>query len=459
MNNTYYSPITSIINKINCLTSEEIIEDIDWQTIYSSPTLLYELIKKGKFYHFDKLPPYVFSDVSIATMLMNYANPPVELISKKLFEQQYFIYTVLDNHYSYIQYIPYDCLTHEMLIWYCYNHGKNSNAIEFLPQQLITKQCAQILASKHKYHFKSLPDIFKNNIDVYQCVNKMYRPEVFQYAGIDIRKNPFLVSEILQQDASLYQYIDNSLKNSNFFLRQLKNIPNLLEYATDDIKNNEHCVWESVKLSPGSLVFASERLLNTPSYALQLSQGMDNNSFSKSFVAWGEEVLSHKATILELLPQICDSELVYSISADLRNEPDLMLKFIEKDSYWFKAISPPLSCDPNFFITCYNLIVEQDKYTGAKHKRAYALFEYIQPECFNEPSYVIALYDNFKDIFCQVVYAAISHFQTTLIKELKEAHENSNDHLIHYMEKLKLHYALEKSLKEHDVNDHELIKI
>lgn len=456
MHNDTYTYV-NIFKKIRQLNSDEIITDDDWPNILKNDVFIFNLLKRGDFKHLSLLPSHILEQPVVSSILMRYSVPPINFIPLSTLSNTAFICEALSYDYRHISYIPTSYLTFDILTWYCQQFGNEEDVISFIPETLLTKDLVKIIVKKNNINFCKLPSIYRNDIDVYNCIKKSSKHHVFSFAGKNIKNNPFLVIEALEKSPELYPSIDNSLKTPDFFLRQLKHIPNLLEFATDNIRNNEHCVWESIKVMPASLLFASERLLNTPSFALQVSKGMSKTDFERSFAFWGSQIRQHKETIMDLIVLICQSSFVHLISESLRADKDVMLSAIHIDPYWFKLASRPLSLDPQFLKQSYDILIEKEQYASTKNKSIDKLFSSIDPACFNDPQYLLSLYENFNTIFISVIYPIIIHHDSQLIKELKHTYDSGEEHLVSFMDKIKLRYSLEKSLQQH--KNHELIKI
>lgn len=431
-----------IINKIHHLTSEEIIHDVDWDILCQSNFFVYELLKKEHFFHFNYLPKHYFDDPFIALLLMNYQHPPVTFIPAKLFKNTSFLCSLLDNHFSHIQYIPDDYISEELLLWFCDRFGEKPHLLSFLKPHFINQTLAKILVSKNGLHFKDLPLHLKNDLEIFLATSKSYYVQNFIEAGNHIKSNPYVVTQVLEEEPKLYTYIDESLKTSDFFLRKLSNIPNLLQYATDEIKDNENCVWASVKVSPTMLYFASSRLLNTASFCLQVYQDLSPDDINISIKALSEKVLSDKHMILALLPKLCITSAFEHVSPHLKSDRDVMFNAVTIDMKWFSSITEPLASDYSFFIECYQYYLKNDLFNSKN------LFKFIQKDAFNDALYLYHLYKNFSDTFLTSIYPIISYHDTDLIKELKEAYESGENGILHFMDKIKLHFDLEEDLEK-----------
>jgi hypothetical protein len=451
MKDSNFNP-AKLLDKIHRLTDDELIKDQDWSFISTNHALIYELLKIREFTYLNLLPPDIFQSDIICLLLIEYKNPPIQLIPETLFNETFFICATLDNNYTNITNIPHKYLTDNILQWFCQKFGDKSKILNFIPKELLNKDLAKLLVTKNSSNFTLLEKEFRNDIEIYNLIPNKSKKDIFPYAGINIKKNPYLVIQILEESPEYFPLVDASLKNTDFFLRQLKHIPNLLQYAGPIIQDNEHCVWETVKVMPQMLYYASNRLLNIPSFALQLSLPMSTHAIELSFGAWGESVTSHKDTIMELIPQLCASSKINLIHKSLRSDFDIMFKIINIDPYWFSVLSSPLNCDPSFLHKCYYSLLEQDQYTASKYNRANKLFEKINESCFYQSEYLVYLYDNFNSIFSSTIYNAISHHNTELIQEMKTAHTISPDNLINFMNKIKLHDSLEKQLQTNSLH-------
>lgn len=426
-----------LLQKIKQYGSKELLEDPEFKYILQDSSLLYSLLNQRNFQFFEVLPKWVFKDISMSLLLMNYGKPPVTLISHEVLSSPGFLQLVFDNHFSHIQYIPVQFLTTELLTWYCDTFGKESNCLKFFPKTLLNKELCKILVHKNALHFKELPELFRNDIEIYSEINKKYYKDLFEHAGINIRSNPFLATQALEENAALYSLISDNLKSADFFLRRLTHIPDLLAHVDSKINDNEHCVWESVKVNSASLYYASERLLNTASFASQVCKDMTINDIQHSFEAWGVSVHGNKEFVTEILPKLCGAECLGHITEELRADRDIMRKAVNIDPYSFKFITLELIEDVSFLIDCFHDLNKQGK-------KADILFQYLKPSAFEEPFYLLGLFENFHDIFVHSVYPHISKFDTPLIVDLNESFESNN--LYSFMEKIKLHSILEEEL-------------
>lgn len=426
-----------LLQKIKQYGSKELLEDPEFKYILQDSSLLYSLLNQRSFQFFEVLPKWIFKNFSMSLLLMNYGKPPVPLISEDILSSPGFLQLVFDNHFSHIQYIPLKFLNVEILTWYCDTFGKEHNCLKFFPKTLLNKDLCKILVSKNGLHFKELPEPFRNDIDIYTEINKKYHKDLFEYAGINIRGNPFLATQALEGNAGLYNYLADNLKSADFFLRRLTHIPDLLAHVSEKIKDNEHCVWESVKINAASLYYASDRLLNIPSFASQVCKNMTPEDISHSFEAWGETILDNKEFILEILPKLCQSECLGHVSKAVRSDRELMRKAINIDPYSFNFITLELIEDVSFIVDCFHDLTAQGK-------KADVLFQYLKPNAFEKPFYLLGLFENFHDIFVHNIYPHLSKFNTPLIMDLNEAFESNN--LYSFMEKIKLHSILEEEL-------------
>lgn len=426
-----------LLQKIKQYGSKELLEDPEFKYILQDSSLLYSLLNQRSFQFFEVLPKWIFKDFSMSLLLMNYGKPPVSLISDEILSSPGFLQLVFDNHFSHIQYIPTQFLTTELLTWYCVSFGKEHTCLKYFPKTLLNKELCKILVGKNALHFKELPEHFRNDIEIYSEINKKYYKELFEYAGLNIRSNPFLATQALEENAALYNYLSDNLKNADFFLRRLSHIPDLLAHVSDKIKDNEHCVWESVKVNAASLYYASERLLNMPSFASQVCKNMTADDIQHSFEAWGMPVLDNKEFVIEILPKLCQAECLSHVSEKIRGDKEVMRKAINIDPYSFSFVTLNLTDDISFLIDCFHDLTN-------KNKKGEVLFQYLKSSSFEKPFYLLGLFENFHDIFVQNIYPHISKFNTPLILDLNESFESNN--LYNFMEKIKLHSILEEEL-------------
>lgn len=445
-----------LLKKIKNLSQNEIVKDPAWNFIYNDKLLIFELLKNKDFFHLDKIEQQLLKDPFIALFIMNNRIPDINKISSELWKSESFICSVLENNYSHIQYIPKQYLTNNILLWFCFNFS-HQNILSFLPENLLTSEMAGIIIEKNPLHYSKLPTRFKNNIEIFERAKESVFNKIFLDAGEHIKSNPFIAQKVLKQKPELYSSISDSLKTADFFLRQLPEIPTLLKYAPDNIKDNELCVWKSVDILPLNLFFASERLLSLPTFAQQICKNLNVEQIKNTFSFWKEPVISNEELILELLPKLSEAKCLDFISVDLKSNKIFMNKALAYDWKNVSQLTFPLNQDFDYIFDFYEELKEQNN-NELLGKRVYHYFQYIPDESFEKVDFLIQIYDKFKSDFNHFIYPIIKNKKSIYINELNDAVNSRDNGIDTYFEKLKLYNILNKNLATHQ-NHHDVHKI
>lgn len=454
MNNTERPQLFLLINN---LSAEEIVKHEKWEIISHDFYLLYEVLKKGDFIYINKIPFDSLQSFSLSLALFNcpYINEhDIKYIPHKHLNNIEFIIEVLNLNHLYIKILPQDYWDKEPVIqWFCLKYA-HLEPLQYLPEKYQSSyDLNKALIKSYSLNYKYLTEDLKNNFELYDLAcNKNTVATLFPLSGNNIKNNKQYALFAIERNTYLYNFLGESLRNNvDFFLELLDKQLDCLEDSSEIIKDNEQCVWESAKKFPSSLEFASERLLNTPSFCSQLAQDecvIKNNKF---FKFWKDNIRNDHEVIRELFGLLSSTNNLDFISINLRNNKDFVLEFVVADIKILKYIGEDLLLDSDFFIQAYKLI-DQDKEGKGRFdldSPQSTVFNYITEDAVNDEDFLLAIYQEFGNSFFTVIYPKLRKFQGYLIDMLNNTSQE-RESLERFMEKLKLKKRLEEGLGYHE---------
>lgn len=373
-----------------------------------------------------------------------------------LWKQKSFIFQTLNQHFSSILHIPGQYLTQDILNWFCIKYSEK-NIMSMLPVQNIDEDLACLLVSQRYDNFKDLPEKLRNNIFVFETIDEKHHADVYIYAGNHIRSNPYISQKVITKQANLYRYVGEPLKTPEFFLRQLRSTYELLKYAPEHIKDNELCVWESVKKTPHSLLYASQRLLSLPTFCLQLCREMQKNVLRDTFNIWSDSIKNNEEVMNTLMEKISDSECFSYIGETVRESKDFMTRSV---LYHWQNISflGAKLCDDEHYILSLMTKLQTRKHNDLLGKKVYEFLSFLPDKCFENSELLLQLYDHFRDDFEEFIYPQIRYKQTDYIEEMNNSKMARENGIASFFDKIRLYKDLEDKLT-HNSTRHDVHKI
>jgi hypothetical protein len=428
----------------------------DWKDLISSEVFVYQLLNRTSFSDFDSLPKEILAKPAIVLSAL-----------EKFFLKQIDIPGELSHDISFCMYCcnlepKYAKLFSSLMeknenlaLWYI-NEFKAIPIAEFLPHSYCSDETyAQLLIKNNLNNYAYLSEDIRNNTQIFQAFSLSRKAKVYKYAGEKINSNWQLSSQVIVIDPSCYQYADASLqKDPNFYLDILSKIKDksligsLLLSADNSIQDNEHCVWQTILLSPKSLSLASERLLNSTSFAQQVISDMNISQVEESFEHWGLHVKNSGVILEDLLPKILQANSLVHIGPLLKENFGFMLKSILIDSkQTLENCAPSLLCKSEFIIKAYHTIddknLHKDRYDESSEQST--VFDYIPEKITDDAEFITDLYKEFKDVFVSIIFPKINQADTTLIHYLNACNQ-TQDGLLQALEKMLLKDKLQQQL-------------
>lgn len=454
MNNIERPDLFLLVDNLNV---EEIVKHPQWNNISNDFFLLYELLKKGDFIYVNKIPFKSLQSFTISLAVFNcpyLTEHDVKYIPQKHLNNPEFIIEVLNINYLYINIIPQEFWDKEDIVqWFCLKYS-HLEPLQHLPEKYQEYyHLNKALIKSYPLNYRHISNKLKDSFELYNLAyNKNTVATLFPISGNNIKNNKEYALHAIERNTCLYKFVGESLRdNADFFLELIDLDFDCLEEASDIIRDNEHCVWESLKKFPTSLKFVSERLLNTPSFCIQLAQDEHVPKSDKFFKYWGENIRNEPQVIRELFKFLSTTNNLDFISNNLRNNKDFMLEFVVKDTRILKYVGNDLLCDSDFFIKAYQLIDQEQEGKGRfdLDSPQSTVFNYINEEAVNDEDFLLAIYKEFGNSFFTVIYPKIRKFQGYLIDMLNNTSQDI-DSLERFMKKLRLKQRLEKGLGYHE---------
>lgn len=438
-----------------------IINSSDWKDISNDYILTYHLIREGNFPFLDKIPLHMFQDYTLALSVFRSADPNLKLVPEKYLHDSLFILNVLENNYYNITIIPEKYWNKEDIIeWFCFRYSA-LQPLKFLPIEYrdnlsICKSLLQNISSNYSY----FSDNLKNNIELYELVIQHTELlHIFPLAGINIRSNQQLASHAVYISPHMFQFIGDNLKNNVPFFLDCLHHHDILEYSSESIRDNEQCVWESIKKNALNIQYASDRLLNLPSFCLQICEEAKPTFISHIFKHCGIEVRSNQEIIKQFLPYLLEHKTFQYISLELRNDYQFMLETSLLDIEALHDLGDDLITNSKFFIDVYVAIGKSSslgELSIRKNKQEH-IFDFIKKDASNNVYFILDLYEYFGQFFISSIYPKISKHSGNFISLMNNATLNRNG-LYNFLEKLKLKNVLIDKFDKEKRNKTEPIK-
>lgn len=435
---------------------EDFLNHPQWKSWINSDIFVYQLINKTTFDKFDSLPQEIVSKPGIILSALEKFFLNNKLINGSLSEDKSFFMYCCNLDPKYATLFP-ELLKkeEELVIWYCKEFSKLVIA-PYLPSPYLNdKYFATILLKDNIGNYGHLSESLRNNISIYKSLSPKNQIEAFPFVGEQLSSDFSIASFIVIKEPSNYKYVHESLqKKSTFYLNILSklsleiDIEELLKTAPEIIRDNEHCVWQTVLQAPKSLMFASERLLNSVSFAEQVISSMNSEQISKSIEYWSLHVKNNAIVFEELLPKIVKAGALNLLGPNLKENMGFMLKAALLDSeQTLECCASKLLGNSLFIINCYHQIDEKNKHKGRydEFSEQSKIFNYITQDSTNDPIFISSLYKELHDIFITIAYPKIKKNNTPLIQYLN-VQEKKNNGLVEALEKLLLHDNLDKQL-------------
>lgn len=442
---------SSVLEKIKLYSCEQLIKSQDWNIISNDIILVLECMKKDDFVYFEKINPDFYNYEEVCYLIFNCKNPPIHLISETILSKKSFIYKVLNDFPHHFSLISEKFLNPSILNWF-FNQNKNL-VIHTSHLSSLNNEMVEILLHNNYLNFQFLPEKYRNSLSVFKSISEDVHPDIFKFAGEHILKNPYIVQSVIKRNPSLYQYVDESLKIPQYFIRLLAFSSSILEFAPSNIKDNEVCVLESISKKPENLIHASKRLLSLSSFAYQVCSKMNTSELKNSFQFWDYSVRNNKEMITSLLYPLSEADCIEYISNELKNDRHFMKEVILQDIKNCQFLGEQLNTNLEYIFD----IMEIMKKNILVNKSIYEIFEFLPDKLFESPLNLIKIYNKFKPDFENFIYPKIKYKNTEAIKELNNSVQLLNNGIVSYFEKMKLYHSLEKTLSHK--SHHEVQKI
>ncbi len=437
-------------------TMQDLLDHPKWNELITSEVFVYQLLNRTNFDDFASLPKEILNKPAIILSSLEKFYTNKENIPSPLAKDISFCMYCCNLDPKYIN-LFHDLVesNEELALWYM-NEFKPIAIAGFLPEKYLKDiSFATVLLKNNINNYSYLSPELRNNLDIYQSVSFSKRVKIYRYTEKVISSNWKVSKDIIINDPECYQYADDILKNDpQFYLDVLQKLKTansaklLLKSSNDLIKDNEHCVWQTVLVEPTSLTFASERLINSVSFAQQVISSMEASQISKSFEFWGEHVLNSGLILDELLPKIIEANCLSLVGSELKSNQGFILKALLLDSKQaLKACSVSLLSRSDFIINAYHVIDEdnfhRDRYD--EYSEQSKVFDHIPSKATEDADYIMNLYKEFKDIFISIIYPKISHNNNSLINYLNSCN-HTDDGLVNVLEKMLLKDSLNTNL-------------
>lgn len=441
-------------------TIEKLYSDPLWNQWIEDEIFIYELINNTSFHDFEKLPlKFQENKTIILAGIEKYFLFGKKLPSSVTKDTLFCMYCCsLDPKYASL----FKELLQEnrnLVIWYCETFSNSNVTIaSYLPD--IYKNdlnIAQLCISKNVYNFKYFSIEIRDSLTIYEQIPINKRVEIFLDTGETIKAQWDYAFEAVSHNHNLYHEISLELqKEPDFFLKLLNesNDKVILKYAHESIRDNEHCVWQATLINELNLPYASHRLLNSVSFAVQVISSLEKDQVANCFGYFGEHVRNHKLSCLEILGKLVDGNALDKIGPELKEDKEFIETAALQDSTQaLNCCSKKLLEDSSFFISLYRLIDEKNEHKGRydDDSEQSNLFSFITEKDSNSSDFLAQLYDSFGDLFITIIYNKIKHHDNPLVHFLNVCSQN-NQGLKMAMDKISLKYKLQKELpnEHHD---------
>lgn len=439
---------------------EDLIKNPQWSEWINSEIFVYQLLNKTNFDDFESLSKELLTKPAIILSALEKFYLAEKSISGNLSQETSFCMYCCNLDPKYAKLFNDLLVSNEELTSWYINEFKNLPIAQYLPEKYCSDESvAKVLLSNSLSNYQYLSTPIRNDLSIFKSLKVENRVKVYQFAGDKIHLNWKLSADIISNEPKCYEYASEKLrKDPDFYLDVLNkvtpasHIALLLNSADATIQDNEHCVWQTLLLEPTSLAFASQRLLNSTSFAHQVISSMDEVQTSQSLEYWGLHVKNSRVIFEELLPKIINANCLAILGPELKENSEFMLKAVELDSKQaLTCCAPSLLSDAKFIISAYHIVDEKnlhkDRYD--ENSEQSEVFNFIEPKATEQTEFIATLYKELKDIFISIIYPKIKWEDNPLIQSLNICEEKENG-LTEALEKILLKEELQNKLNQNN---------
>lgn len=432
----------------------------DWVVVASSGELSFELIGNGSKDDLKRLQAKAFESQCSRLALLERGDGSHAMIPDEAWRDASFACSAMEASYSNARFVPCAEAPDGFWVWHVERFGKNGDAAKFMPSCAVSKDVAIRLVSLNGENFSHLPPKYRNDEEVYTAIAHCDKGIAFKSAGRAIRGNASFALAILRTHPECYEFVEGALHEADFFIRALSENDGLLEYAGEGVVDNEMCVWESVKANPMTLCYASERLLNSPSFAMQVCDGMDSGDFGRSFGMWSEKTRGNKEFLLSKMQDLCASGCFSKVPEKAKMDKDVALAAVAAHPSNFSELPECLKSDVGFVEKCISAVSEMGYDEIGRH-RLMDLYESFSKESLSSSSFVGFLCSKGMENgdFDSRMYPAISGVDTDLMDGLRAAFSAGKEDFDEFVKRLSFKDRMEKKIHKKDDSQSKVQKI
>lgn len=454
------------LDKISSQISEyedaELIKSPYWDIIYNNIYLTHELLKLHKFNLFSEINASFFEEDIISMDLLGYANPPYHYIPQKTLNSDSFWIHALEHDYTYIAKIPTQFLVdnESLSFWICEKFSEYS-ILQYFPEQLRNNfDLAYFAIENNPNNFHYLSEDLKNSSYIYEIIfkknsRKCKSADYFKVAGSDIRSNYKFAKKSIIENPSSFFMVEDSLKNDPaFFIEMLNYSENILKFSNSQIKKNELCILASIEKNPLTIEFADSYYKNNINFILSIhdiiKEHKDFTGFAKLL---NSEIFSDYEFVQSYFELISENSCHYLLGNNIRNNQEIMKKFVFMDIGAFKFSSNDLKNDILFIRECYDFHNKQNVLQQFNEDSPQSLiFKMLEETQLNDIVFLQKLYQEFKPIFKDVVFPIIQTKKTILTELLSNELDIENG-LTHLLGRFELKNKLENNLSNSHIKN------
>jgi hypothetical protein len=164
---------------------------------------------------------------------------------------------------------------------------------------------------------------------------------VFQYLPKKFQEDEELFLVAFTSNFSTQKILKNFLfltelsKNKNLFEKLLNTDGNLLEYASDEIKNKETLVMIAFHNQHDSIQFASEFILDNENFMLKIIE-----IHPKAFLRCSERLQNTKSVVLKAMEK--DGSLLLYVPRELQTDTDIVFTAVKNYPFSINYVDPKL---------------------------------------------------------------------------------------------------------------------
>ncbi len=440
---------------------EDITQHPNWKNWIQSDVFVFLLITQTPFDNLDLIPTDILYKPGITLACLEKSYSSNKQINGTLATDNSFCMYCCNLNPKYASLFNAAFLSNPSLIEWYKNEFGNQLTLQYLPQQYrgdLPFVLEYMQKNIENYQFADAN--IRNDVELFKKQSFENKIKLFPFAGELIKKDWALSCSLISRNPILYSYVDEQLqKDPLFYLDALENIKIdnlakfLLKNAQENIKDNENCVWKTINKNSNSLCFASERLLNSTSFASQVMSLFTEEQIKTNIEYWSMHVKNSPLVFEELLPKIISANAINDLGEEIKSNYEFMLQAITYD------IDQTLeNCDINllenskFIIDAYKIIYEKNnhhhKYDDDSEQSR--VFNYVILTKDNEYQMISSLYEEFTDIFSTIIFPKINHQKTPLISQLKSIDINSPN-FSKFLNNISLNEKLTKELGMHDI--------